>query len=137
RTALRRDGGVGTGGVRRGLHAAGNADREGGRRFGPNQGLRGDRTRRRYPRGRNSRVLQRSRQGTAVPWPQRRSAGERRLTVTHTNAIDLSSPDLVRRSGGAATALALPDFPAPPGGDRKFGAAAMRRALSRASGVMR
>jgi DNA-directed RNA polymerase subunit beta len=43
RPALRRDGGLGAGGLRRRLHAAGDADGEVGRRGRPHQGLRGHR----------------------------------------------------------------------------------------------
>jgi DNA-directed RNA polymerase subunit beta len=60
-------------GLRRGLHAAGDADREVGRRRGPDQGLRGDRPWRRQLRGRHSRELQRAREGDAVARPQRRT----------------------------------------------------------------
>ncbi len=56
RPALRRNGGLGARSLRRGLHAAGNADGEVGRRGRPHQGLRGDRraattrSRRAFPR---------------------------------------------------------------------------------------
>ena len=73
RPALRRDGGVGARGLRRGLHAAGDADGEVGRRVRPHQGLRGDRPRRRQLRGRHPRILQRAGQGAAVARPQRRA----------------------------------------------------------------
>ena len=73
RTALRRDGGVGTGGLRRGLHLAGNADREVRRRGRPHQGLRGHRARRRCLRGRHPGELQRARQGDARAGSQRRA----------------------------------------------------------------
>jgi DNA-directed RNA polymerase subunit beta len=43
RPALRRDGGLGAGSLRCRLHAAGDADRQVGRRCGPHQGLRVDR----------------------------------------------------------------------------------------------
>ena len=65
RTALRRNGGVGAAGLRRGLHASGNADGQVGRRDRPHQGLRGDRQGRRHVRGRHSGELQRARQGNA------------------------------------------------------------------------
>ena len=65
RTALRRNGGVGAAGLRRRLHASGNADGQVGRRDRPDQGLRGDRQGRRHVRGRHSGELQRARQGNA------------------------------------------------------------------------
>ena len=55
RPALRRDGGVGARSLRRGIHLAGDADGQVGRRLRPHQGLRGDRPRRRQFRGRHSR----------------------------------------------------------------------------------
>ena len=73
RPALRRDGGVGARRLRRRLHAAGDADRQVGRRLRPDQGLRVDRARRRYLRSRHSRILQRSRQGAEVALPERRA----------------------------------------------------------------
>ena len=73
RPALRRDGGVGAGGLRRRLHPAGDADREVRRRGRPHQGLRGDRARRRRLRGRHPGELQRARQGDARAGPQRRA----------------------------------------------------------------
>ncbi len=73
RPALRRDGGVGARGLRRRLHAAGDADRQVRRRGRPHQGLRGDRARRRRVRGGHSRELQRARQGNARARPQRRA----------------------------------------------------------------
>ena len=72
RPAVRRDGGVGARGLWRRLHAAGDADRQVGRRRGPHQGLRGDRARRRFVRGRHPRELQRARQGNAGARAQRR-----------------------------------------------------------------
>ena len=73
RPALRRDGGVGPRGLRRRLHAAGDPDREVGRRGRPHQGLRGDRPRRRHVRGGYPRILQRAGQGAALARPQRRT----------------------------------------------------------------
>src|SRR3546814_778032 len=71
RPALRRDGGLGAGSLRRRLHPAGDADGEVGRRLGPHQGLRVDRQGRRQLRGRHSGVLQRPGEGTALARPQR------------------------------------------------------------------
>ena len=73
RPALRRDGGLGARGLRRRLHAAGNAHGQVGRRGRPHQGLRGDRARRRHVRGRHSGELQRAREGNALARPQRRA----------------------------------------------------------------
>ena len=73
RPALRRDGGVGAGGVRRGLHAAGDADREVRRRVRPHQGLRGDRARAGHLRGRHPGELQRAGEGAEILGPERRS----------------------------------------------------------------
>ena len=78
RPALRRNGGLGARSLRRGLHAAGNADGEVGRRGRPHQGLRGDRARRRRLRVRHSRKLQRAGQGDAFARPQRRARLDRR-----------------------------------------------------------
>ena len=71
RPALRRDGGLGAGSLRRGLHAAGDADGEVRRRGRPHQGLREHRPWRRRLRGRHPRELQRARQGDALAGPQR------------------------------------------------------------------
>jgi hypothetical protein len=57
-------------GLRRRLHAAGNADGEVGRRGGPHQGLRGHRQGRRRLRSRHSGKLQRARQGNAFAGSQ-------------------------------------------------------------------
>ena len=64
--ALRRDGGVGAGSLRRGLYAARDANGEVRRRVGPHQGLRGDRARAGQFRGRHSRELQRAGEGVEV-----------------------------------------------------------------------
>ncbi len=69
RPALRRNGGLGARGLRRRLHLAGDADGQVRRRLGAHQGLRVDRPRRRYLRGRDSGILQRAGQGAAVPGP--------------------------------------------------------------------
>ena len=74
RPAFRRNGGLGARSLRRRLHAAGDADREVGRRRRPHQGVRGDRARRRHLRGRYSGIVQRVGQGDALAQPQRRSA---------------------------------------------------------------
>ena len=74
RAAVRRDGGVGARGLRRGLRAAGAADDQVRRRARPGQGLRGDRQGREHPRAGDPRVLQGPDQGDAVPLPERGGA---------------------------------------------------------------
>ena len=74
RPAVRRDGGLGARSLRRRLYPAGDADREVGRRRRPYQGVRGDRTWRRYVRSRYPGKLQRAGQGNALARPQRRLA---------------------------------------------------------------
>ena len=80
RTALRRDGGLGAGGVRRRLHAAGDADREVRRHGRPGEGLRGDRQGGEHPRALDPRVLQSAVEGDPRPLArrQRRLGGDRR-----------------------------------------------------------
>ena len=70
RTAIRRNGGLGARGLRRGVHAPGDVDRQVGRRCRPHQGVRGDRARRRHVRIGYSGELQRAGQGNAFAWPQ-------------------------------------------------------------------
>ncbi len=78
RTAFRRDGGVGTRGVRRGLRPAGAPHDQVRRRARSRQGLRGDRQGREHPRAGHPRVVQGARQGDAVAVPQRGGAVQRR-----------------------------------------------------------
>ncbi len=68
RTALRGDGGVGARGIRRGLHAAGDADDQVRRHGRPRQGVRGDRQGREHRRAVHSRVVQGSAQGRCSRW---------------------------------------------------------------------
>ena len=70
-------------GLRRGLHLAGDADRQVRRRLRADQDLRGDRARRGHLRGRHPRVLQCPGQGAAGAQPERRAAAgvRRRLTA--------------------------------------------------------
>ncbi len=75
RTALRRDGGLGARGLRRGLHAPGDADGEVRRRGRSHQGLREHRQGRGQLRGRRSRELQRARQGSPRPRPEHGTPG--------------------------------------------------------------
>jgi DNA-directed RNA polymerase subunit beta len=66
RPALRRDGGLGAGGLRRRLHAAGDADDQVRRHRRAREGLRGDRQGREHRRAVDPRVLQGPAQGDAV-----------------------------------------------------------------------
>ena len=75
RPALRRDGGLGAGGLRRRLHAAGDAHDQVRRHGRAGQGLRGDRQGREHRRALDPRVLQGPAQGDAVA----RARRERRL----------------------------------------------------------
>ena len=73
RSALRRNGGVGAGGVWRRVYTAGDADGEVGRRVRPHQGLRSDRARAGQLRGRRAGELQRAGEGAEVAGAERRS----------------------------------------------------------------
>ena len=77
RPALRRDGGVGPGGLRLRLLPAGAAHHQVRRRPRPGQGLRGDRQGREHPRARHPRELQGAHQGDAVALPERRGLQRR------------------------------------------------------------
>jgi DNA-directed RNA polymerase subunit beta len=61
-----RNGSVGTGSLRRRLHAAGNADREVRRRAGPHQGVRVHRQGRARDRSRHAGIVQRAGQGNPL-----------------------------------------------------------------------
>ena len=80
RPALRRDGGLGPGGLRRRLHAAGDAHRQVRRHGRPGQGLRGDRQGREHPRALDPGVVQSPAEGDPEPLArrQRRLRGRRR-----------------------------------------------------------
>ena len=71
RPALRPDGGVGARGLRRRVHAAGDADHQVRRHGRARQGLRGDRQGREHRRAVDPRVLQGAPQGDAVARPRR------------------------------------------------------------------
>ena len=71
RPALRRDGGVGARGLRRRVHAAGDAHRQVRRHRRPRQGLRGDRQGREHPRALDPGVVQGAAQGDAEPGARR------------------------------------------------------------------
>ncbi len=73
RPALRRDGGLGARGLRRVVRAAGDADREVGRRAGTHQGLREHRQGRSRDRRRHAGVLQRAREGDPFAGDRHRS----------------------------------------------------------------
>ena len=75
RPALRRDGGLGPGGLRRGLHPAGDPDRQVRRRHRPCPDLRGHRQGPQRAQARRARVLQGSGQGAAGPVPGHQGAG--------------------------------------------------------------
>jgi DNA-directed RNA polymerase subunit beta len=70
RPALRRNGSVGDGSLRRGLHVAGTPDREIRRRAGPHAHLRKHRQGRQLARGRHPGIVQRARQGNAIARPR-------------------------------------------------------------------
>ena len=73
RPALRRDGGLGARGLRRRVHAAGNADGQVGRRERPHEDVQEHR-RRQSPDGcRHARVVQRAREGDPLPRDQHRA----------------------------------------------------------------
>ena len=76
--ALRRNGGLGPGGVRRRLRPAGAPDDQVGRRAGPGQGLRGHRQGREHPRTGHTREFQGPDQRNAVALPRRRGPRRRR-----------------------------------------------------------
>ena len=71
RPALRRDGGLGAGGLRRGLHAAGDAHDQVRRHGRPREGLRGDRQGREHRRAVDPGVVQGAAEGDAVPRARR------------------------------------------------------------------
>src|SRR5919204_2293447 len=71
--ALRRDGSVGAGGLRRRVHAAGDADGEVRRHHRPHQGVREHRQGRSQDRRRHARVVQRAGEGDPFPWHRYRS----------------------------------------------------------------
>ena len=74
RAALRRDGGVGPGGLRCRLRAAGAAHHQVRRRARPGEGLRGHRQGRERPRTGDPGIIQGADQGNAIAVPQRRGA---------------------------------------------------------------
>ena len=78
RPALRRDGGVGARGVRRRVHAAGDAHDQVRRHDRPRQGVRGDRQGREHRRAVDPRVVQGAAEGDAVAGARRPRPVERR-----------------------------------------------------------
>ncbi len=78
RPALRRDGGLGPGGLRRRLHAAGDAHRQVRRHGRPGQGLRGDRQGGEHPRAVDPGVLQSPAEGDPEPLARRQRRLRRR-----------------------------------------------------------
>ena len=108
RPALRRDGGVGPRGVRRRLHAAGDAHRQVRRHGRPRQGLRGDRQGREHPRALDPRVVQGPAQGDAVARARRerrspraaaRSRSARRTTSSCARPRSSASTSRLARCG--------------------------------------
>jgi DNA-directed RNA polymerase subunit beta len=96
RPALRRDGGVGAGSVRRCLHAAGNADRQVRRRAGPHQGVRVHRQGRTRHRSRHAGIVQCPGQGNPF-------LGHRHGTRAQLNPVNLGTdlqlcPQLIRKN---------------------------------------
>ena len=73
RPALRRNGSVGAGSVRRGVHAAGNADGQVGRRERPDQGVREHRQGRAQDRSRHAGIVQRAGEGNPLAGDRHRS----------------------------------------------------------------
>ena len=77
RPAIRRDGSLGAGSLRRRLHLAGDADRQVGRHRRPRQDLRGDRQGRRDRRRRCAGVVQGPGQGASLAWACRSTSSTR------------------------------------------------------------
>ena len=80
RPAVRRDGSLGPGGLRRRLHPPGAADRQERRRRGPDQDLRVDGQGREHPRGRHPRQLRRPDQRDPRPRAQHAAREEADLS---------------------------------------------------------
>ena len=78
RPALRRDGSLGAGSLRRELHPAGNAHRQVRRRERPHQGLREHRQGRARHRSRHAGIVQCPGQGDPLPWHRHRTRKELR-----------------------------------------------------------
>ncbi len=74
RSAVRRDGGVGARGLRRGVHAPGDAHDQVRRHDRPREGVRGDRQGREHRRAVDPRVVQGAAQGDAVACARRAGA---------------------------------------------------------------
>ena len=80
RPALRRDGSVGARGLRRFLHAAGDADGEVGRRDGPHQDVQEHRGRQPHDGRGHARILQRAGQGNPLARHQHRAPPGKAVT---------------------------------------------------------
>ena len=98
RPALRRDGGLGARGLRRGVHAAGDADGQVGRRERPDQGLREPGQGRARDRRRHAGVVQRAGQGDPL-------ARDRHRPGEYGASDCLRGGDQRRRIAAAAGAL--------------------------------
>ena len=102
RPALRRDGGVGARGVRRRVHAAGDAHDQVRRHRRPRQGVRGDRQGREHRRAVDPRVVQGAAEGDAVAGARRRRhlRGRRRRSRFARRTTSCSAP---RRSSASTS----------------------------------
>jgi DNA-directed RNA polymerase subunit beta len=81
RPALRRDGSLGAGSLRRQLHPAGDADRQVRRRERPHQGVREHRQGRARHRGRHAGIVQCPGQGNPLPWHRHRTRTQLRRRI--------------------------------------------------------
>ena len=81
RPALRRDGSVGTRGLRRFLRAAGDADRQVRRRERPHQGVRVDRQGRTRHRSRHAGIVQRAGEGNPLAGHRHRAGAQLSMTT--------------------------------------------------------
>ena len=102
RPALRRDGGVGARGVRRRVHAAGDAHDQVRRHRRARQGLRGDRQGREHRRAVDPRVLQGAAEGDAVA-RARRAASSPRTAARSRCARRTTSCSAPRRSSASTS----------------------------------
>ena len=146
RPALRRDGGLGARGVRRGLHAAGDAHDQVRRHRRPREGIRGDRQGREHRGAVDPRVVQGAAEGDAVAGARRErplrrgregrgSRGGRRAAAGRRGARDRPLPGLAPRSRAAADGRGgrggpgarRPDGRADPAGGRAAGRSRGRR----------
>ena len=117
RTALRRDGGLGAGGLRRRLHAPGDADREVRRHGRPREGLRVDRQVGEHPGAVGSRVVQGPAQGDPEPGARRqpgRRGGHRSSSARRTTSSCGRPRSWASTCPGSAPRAAMAMATAPP-----------------------